>query len=330
MNCYLICGENFIERSEFGKSIFPTSTDTDPYKLLSGDSLTSVDIITELESGGGLFSTELNIWIKQFDHFIYKNPNGKSKTYTKYFDELVTFIEKEFKSIDGNLVLECSITGADKAAKKLQKAGVKVQEFKLPYPSGYAKWIGERAQKKYNLMLNDTAVRFLELSCSSPFEMEKEIEKLDIYMDSENRRVEGEDIINVVGAHKVAGISDLWVALLNRNRGQIIKTLRNIMQNGNSSDKSMIMWILFSHLRKMFVVSSSPHLDDASLGNKIGYRGNRLFMMRNEKVRPLISNNYNPIELLDIISKLAHVDFGIKQGLKGSEEAIENFIFGAF
>ncbi len=328
MNIYFVCGENFIERREFGESVFANSTNTEnPYKILSGDSLTAVDIITELESGGGLFATELNIWIKQFDFFIYKNPTGKSKTYTKNFDEFLQYAQSQISSLDGNLVLECSLPASDKASKQFAKIKANVKEFKLPYPSGYAKWIRERASKKYNLMLNDTAIRFLEHSCSSPFEMDKEIEKLDIYMPEDNRRVEGEDIINIVGAHKIAGVNDLWMSLITRNKGLTIKTLRNIIQNGSTSDKSMIMWFLFSHFRKIFIVASSSHLDDASLGSKIGYFGNRLFMMKNERVRENVSTNYAPFEVLEIISKLAETDFAIKEGLKGSEEAIENFIF---
>jgi len=329
MNSFFICGENFIERGEFAHSIFDDLPNKESYKVLNGDSISFIDLITELESGGGLFATELNIWIKQFDFFIYKNPTGKSKTYTKNFKEFLEYVEKDFSSLSGNIVFESSLSVTDKAPKRLAQFGIKVKEFKLPYPSGYAKWLRDRAQKKYNLMLNDTAVRFLELSCSSPFEMEKEIEKLDIYMDGNNRRVEGEDIINIVGAHKIAGIDDLWNSLISRNKGQIIKILRNIIEHGNSSDKNMIMWFLFSHLRKIFIVASSAHLDDASVGNKIGYRGRRLFMMKKEGVRNLVSKNYSPFEVLEIISKLAEIDFDIKRGIRGSEEAIENFIFEA-
>lgn len=156
----------------------------------------------------------------------------------KDWEVLYPLFERPVEST--TFVLTCdSLDKRKKFYKKLSEASVLV-ELKRPFDSQLFDWIDYLAFRQQLEVTRDAAQLLKQFVGTNLTELNNEISKLKDYL-GERRRIEANDVMQVVSHTRVDRIFDLTDAIGRRDRVSALQCLANLLENGQNEIGALAM-----------------------------------------------------------------------------------------
>ncbi len=240
---YLFLGANdFLIEDEQNKVLSRCLSRDDGLDLidLDGSDASFFEIETALLSTG-MFSSGKVVRIRRVDKMQVEDQNR---------------LAGAMSAVAGDTVVLLSATKLDGRGKLMRalKSCAIIKEFKNLYQRDAVSWCRERA-RHHRLRLGPREADFLvQLTGTDQSRIDKELEKISIYLNSPDSIVSMETIARVAGTGGEAVTFDLLDAIGDKDPAGAVRVLRRLLEAGEPPVK--IQFIVAKHVRDLLQVAS--------------------------------------------------------------------------
>ena len=188
-------------------------------------------------------------------------------------------------------------------------------------------WVKEKVNSKYKKNISDDAISVIIENCdNSLLEIEKELEKIDLYTEGK-KEITIKDVLDIIIDSKSYQIFDLTDALINKDFVKSIEIFRRLKNSFRSKKKEEILKLFFgvnNFFHNVWEIKNYENLNFAQneimkiLEIKNSYRYKKL-----REVKDIISNE----KFLKIFKILQNYDKKFKSESEKDEELFEELIY---
>jgi len=188
-------------------------------------------------------------------------------------------------------------------------------------------WVKEKVNLKYKKNISDDAISVIIENCdNSLLEIEKELEKIDLYTEGK-KEITIKDVLDIIIDSKSYQIFDLTDALINKDFVKSIEIFRRLKNSFRSKKKEEILKLFFgvnNFFHNVWEIKNYENLNFAQneimkiLEIKNSYRYKKL-----REVKDIISNE----KFLKIFKILQNYDKKFKSESEKDEELFEELIY---
>lgn len=240
---YLFLGANdFLIEDEQDKVLSRCRSRDDGLDLidLDGSDASFFEIETALLSTG-MFSNSKVVRIRRVDKMQVEDQNRLAGAITGMSGDTVV------------LLSAAKLDGRGKLMRTLRSCAI-IKEFKNLYQRDAIGWCRDRA-RHYRLRLGPREADLLvQLTGTDQSRIDKELEKISLYLNSPDSVVSMETIARVAGTGGEAVTFDLLDAIGDRDAAGAVRVLRRLLEAGEPPVK--IQFMIAKHVRDMLQVAS--------------------------------------------------------------------------
>ncbi len=150
---------------------------------------------------------------------------------------------------------------AGSALAKLFKSKGTCKDFKQPYPNQIPAWLTKRCRSAYSRSLSGSDARLLQdIAGNDLGDLDRELQKLDAFLPK-GRPVDGESILAVVDAGRVADVFELQSNMGLRDKTRFLYSLRSLLDRGETPFQISIR--LFTHFALLMKVRNLSDKGDS-------------------------------------------------------------------